>query len=110
MTVEMQNSHWYQTDNGGWTAEPIYAKDGEVERVGLHDCEARGCEETHSGSAQEYYFHLLTAAEFARETEGDDRPKVLWANSEGPLHRRAVLRYSWDGSPTTKRKSRCVVR
>ena len=40
-----QNTHWYRhtrKEKGqrsiGWTANPKYADEGEIERVGLHDC------------------------------------------------------------------------
>lgn len=64
--MKNQNTHWYRADDGGWTANPLFAKQGEIERVGLHECSIQGCEETHSSSSQEFTAQQVHTAEVAR--------------------------------------------
>jgi len=49
-----QSTHWYRSGWGqgryGYTANPYCADEGEIERVGLHECFALGCEIEHTGN------------------------------------------------------------
>jgi hypothetical protein len=58
--VKQQNTHWYRA--GGrfsFTADPTQADQGEVERVGLHDCEELRCQIFHYGNSVHYSLWLL---------------------------------------------------
>ena len=54
--MQQQNTHWYKSANaharGGFTADPTYAKDGEIGRIGYHVCAELGCTEIHAGSKE----------------------------------------------------------
>jgi hypothetical protein len=70
--VPQQSTHWYSA--GGkfsYTADPTRADSGEVERVGLHDCEALGCSVIHWGSSFHYSLWLLRKY-FGSEVPEDD--------------------------------------
>ena len=65
-----QNTHWYKTDDGqGWTANPELAKDGEVEKRGLHDCSSQNCQTRHGSSAEEYADGKVCSAQTSRKAE-----------------------------------------
>lgn len=57
---KQQSTHWYRS--GGkfsFTADPRRADPGEVQRVGLHDCQQIGCTEFHANGALEYSLWLI---------------------------------------------------
>lgn len=54
----MQNTHWYYSPvkgTHGWSANPLMAASGEVDRVGLHDCESLACPDVHAGNYKDYH-------------------------------------------------------
>lgn len=91
-----QSTHWYYTGYG-FTSNPVFAVEGEIERVGLHDCSNYSCEEEHAHSAQWYYRELLQAAEFASDPEGYIGTAKLWTNTERQAYSRALLRAQTKG-------------
>jgi len=53
--VPMQNTHWYRLGGReGCTANPRYAPQAEVKRVGLHDCDVLRCASKHVGTKADY--------------------------------------------------------
>jgi len=55
-----QNTNWYRAgDRYSFTADPSQADPGEVERVGLHSCVGRVCEEKHWWNDEWYSVWLL---------------------------------------------------
>lgn len=75
MFVKTQNTHWYRS---GWSYTSCpWDNDGprEVERVGLHWCEALRCPEKHAYSAEEYHRILILQRLLgdAREANGKTR-------------------------------------
>lgn len=68
--MKQQNTNWYRPkDMQGWTANPKYAKNGEVDRIGLHDCTFFGCKARHSSSAEEYADNKVRASQTSRKTK-----------------------------------------
>lgn len=66
ITPSQQNTHWYHSEYSlGWTANPEHALPGEVERVGLHDCAAQNCQESHSCSAEWYFLRQIASEQTA---------------------------------------------
>lgn len=85
--MKNQNTHWYRANDGGWTANPLFAKQGEVERVGLHECSIQGCEEAHCGSAQEFTAETVYTAEVARLAASVKGTKKLRTLQKRVAHR-----------------------
>lgn len=95
MRKVLQNTHWYRSKGGGYgfTSMWNWARDGELERVGLHDCDTLHCDETeeeHSGTTRDYYTHLVYAAEVARVAR--DETKELRTHKKGKTHNSKVRR------------------
>lgn len=59
MSDVQQATHWYRVNRDSFTADPCQADEGEVQRVGLHDCQQLGCEEIHAGSIFHYTLWLI---------------------------------------------------
>jgi len=69
--IHNQSTHWYRPKGSiGWTANPEYALDGEVEKRGLHDCTVQNCAERHGSSAQEIADARVRSSQVTRKAKG----------------------------------------